>query len=201
MIFYGRNSSRLKDGQINNVTCPNCDNNTSMRYAIFGKYAHIYWIPTFPMGKETIVECNTCDKTYKLKELPDSIRQKFEFEKQGANIPVWYFSGAALIVAIIAAIGYSVSKDKENDALYIQDPQVGDVYSLDMDNSSYYSTMKVVEVVGDSVYVVYNNYEINSRVTNEIDKDENYDTEKEGLTKEDLSFYYEEGNIYSVDRD
>lgn len=40
MIFYGTNSSRLKDGQLPNVTCPNCKNQTSMTYTVFGKYAN-----------------------------------------------------------------------------------------------------------------------------------------------------------------
>ena len=202
MIFYGRNSSRIKEGQINNVICPNCDNNTSMGYAIFGKYAHLYWIPMFPMGKETVLECDSCNRTYKLKELPDTIQKKFEFEKQGASTPIWYFSGVAIIACLIAFGAYASSRDKENNALYIQEPQVGDVYSLDLENNGYYSSMKVVEIVGDSVFVIYNDYEIDRRSQiYKIDKDKNYTTAREGLTKEDISFYYREGSIFDVDRD
>ncbi len=81
MIFYGINSSKLKDGQLNNVTCSNCETQTAMTYGVFGKYFYLYWIPVFPLGKTNILECNSCKKTYKLKELPEQIKHKFKTEK------------------------------------------------------------------------------------------------------------------------
>lgn len=37
MVFYGTNASRLKDIRLNNVTCPNCNEQTSMTYSFFFK--------------------------------------------------------------------------------------------------------------------------------------------------------------------
>ena len=92
MIFYGTNASRLKDGRLNNVTCPNCNNDTAMNYSVFGKYAYLYWIPVFPIGKENVLECNSCNKTYNLNELPDQIKRKFETEKH-TGLPLQHFAG------------------------------------------------------------------------------------------------------------
>lgn len=202
MIFYGTRATKIKTGQINNVICPKCENQTSMNYGIYGKYAHLYWIPTIPIGKENIIECNTCKQTYNLKGLPPAIQSKFEFEKQGARIPVWYFSGVILIALIIGFISYSIGEDKVEDSEQVNDPQVHDVYSLKMDESGYYSTMKVVEVTSDSVFVVYNDYEIDKRTgIYKIDKAKNYGENTDSFTKYEILLYFEDGTIFDVDRD
>lgn len=202
MIFYGSNSSRIKDGQINNVICPNCDTNTSMTYAIFGKYAYIYWVPLFPMGKENILECNNCHKTYNLNELSDTIKTKFEFEKQGAGIPIWYFSGIGVIALLIGLISYNSAQNSADNELYIQEPIIGDVYSLNIEGSSFYTTMKVSEVSADSVSVIYNDYEIDQKSgIDRIDKEKNYTDALDKYSKEELVFYFDEGFIYDIERD
>jgi len=204
MIFYGTRGTKIKEGQINNVVCPNCDNLTSMSYGIYGRYAHLYWIPTFPIGKKTIIECNSCKKTYNVANLPQAIKTKFEFEKQGARTPIWYFSGVIVIVCIIGLISYSVAQDNVENSEQIANPLEGDVYRLQMDGS-YYSTMKVIKVTVDSVFVVYNDYETDQKSgISTIDVEKNYSESPESAdsyTKEELQFYFEEGTIYDVDRD
>ncbi|ULC58921.1 zinc-ribbon domain-containing protein [Flaviramulus sp. BrNp1-15] len=201
MIFYGTNSSRLKDGQINNVTCPNCENQTSMTYSVFGKYAYIYWIPIFPLGKVNVLECNSCKRTFKLKELPEQIKHKFELEKH-RGIPILHFSGLAIIVLAIAFFAYSGSKNKELDAKYIQAPAIGDVYSVLSDTNGQYTTMKVTGVTNDSVFVVYNDYEIDKRsAIYKIDKKENYTVYESGYTKQEILSLYADKTIYEIDRE
>lgn len=205
MIFYGTRGTKIKEGKINNVVCPNCDNLTSMNYGIYGKYAHLYWIPTFPIGKKNIVECNSCKKTFDVKGLPQAIQSKFEFEKQGARTPIWYFTGIVLIVCIIGLIGYSITQDNVENSEQIASPLEGDVYSIQIEGSSHYSTMKVIKVSLDSVFVVYNDYETDRRSgISTIDVEENYSEgvqNVEGYTKDELLFFFEEGTIYDVDRD
>ncbi len=201
MIFYGTNSSRLKDGQLPNVTCPNCENQTSMTYSVFGKYAYLYWIPVFPMGKVNILECNHCKRTYKLKELPEQIQRKFETEKH-TGIPLLHFSGLAIIVLAIAYFTYSSSKHKEDEAVFIKTPTIGDVYSIKSESPGHFTTMKVTEVKGDSIYVVFNDYEIDKRsAINKIDKASNYGDYTDGYTKEEIVSLYENKTIYNIDRD
>lgn len=201
MIFYGTNSSRLKNGRLSNVNCPNCDTQTAMNYSVFGKYAYIYWIPIFPLGKENILECNHCKRTYKLSELPQQIKQKFELEKH-TGIPFQHFAGLAIIGLIIAWFTYSNSKDKENTALYIQEPLANDVYIAKGETAGYYTTAKVTEVTTDSLYVIFNEYEYSKRNTSKIEKDENYSIENiEGYTKDEIISLHVEGYIVEVKRD
>lgn len=201
MIFYGTNSSRLKDGQLPNVTCPNCETQTSMTYSVFGKYAYLYWIPVFPMGKVNVLECNHCKRTYKLTELPEQIQRKFETEKH-TGIPLLHFSGLAIIVLAIAYFTYSNSKHKEDEAEFIKTPAIGDVYSIKSESPGHFTTMKVTEVKDDSIYVVFNDYEIDKRsAIYKIDKASNYGDYIDGYTKEEIVSLYENKTIYNIDRD
>lgn len=202
MIFYGRRSSIIKDGQLSNISCSHCEAITSMSYAIYGKYAHLYWIPTFPMGREAIFECNNCKKTFSLPDLPEATKKKYEFEKQGVRTPVWYFSGIMVIAAIIAILGYSISKDKELSALYAKSPEVGDVYSIQLERNGFYSTAKVTHVINDSVFLVYNDYEIDKRSqVRKIDLTKNYTTAIDSFTTQEITQLFEDEIIYDVDRD
>jgi len=49
MIFFGTRASNINNGKIINADCPNCEVNSTMVYNVFEKYAHVYWIPFFPM--------------------------------------------------------------------------------------------------------------------------------------------------------
>jgi len=202
MIFYGTNASRLKDGRLSNVICPNCNEQTSMTYSVFGKYAYIYWIPIFPLGKTNVLECNNCKRTYKLKELPQQIQQKFELEKH-TGVPIKHFAGIGIIALIIAGISYSSFKHKEDEAKYIVDPMIGDVYSTETTSSGYFTTAKVAKVTNDSVFVIFNDYEIDKKhSTSQIDKAENYKTENmEGYTLNELQQLYKDEVIYNIERD
>lgn len=202
MIFYGTSASRLKDGRLGNVTCPNCDSQTSMNYSIFGKYFYIYWIPFFPLGKSNILECNNCKRTYKLSELPNQIQQRFELEKH-KGVPIKHFAGLGIIALLISWFSYSSMKDKENEAIYIESPMVGDVYSTTTQSSSYYTTAKVSKIEGDSIFVIFNNYEIDKKYsTSEIDKAVNYDEiNTEGFTLDEIQQLYKDEIIYEIDRD
>jgi hypothetical protein len=202
MIFYGTRSSNIQNGQLKNIKCPNCENETSMTYSIFGKYAHVYWIPFFPIGKVTVTECNSCKKTFELKELPENIITKFqrEQEKNSAKTPIWFFSGL-IIIAIIAVAGYFLSQQtKAKELEFIDQPQVGDIYQYKTETSNY-STMKIDSVLKDSIYFFVNEMEITKRSgISEIDKDENY-KELYGFSKSKIKEMYTNEEIYEINRD
>lgn len=202
MIFYGTSSSRLKDGRLNNVTCPNCQEQTAMNYSVFGKYAYIYWIPLFPLGKTNVLECNNCKKTYKLKELPEQIKHKFELEKH-KGIPFKHFSGLAIIAAIVLWIIYSSARDKELSAEFIKEPKIGDIYRTEGSTSNRYTTSKVVSIENDSVFLIFNDYEVDMKSgINDIDIKANYSpSNTEGYTLKELQDLFKDDIIYQIDRD
>ncbi|MDH5400690.1 MAG: hypothetical protein OEX02_21225, partial [Cyclobacteriaceae bacterium] len=64
-----------------------------------------------------------------------------------------------------------------------------------------YTSIRVEEVKGDSVYVSENEYEINlSSSIGDIDKDENYMDVTYSISIDDLRKMYEDEDIYGVRR-
>ena len=201
MIFYGTKASTIKNGQIINVDCPNCETNSSMIYSVFGKYAHIYWIPLFPIKKIIFTECNNCKKTFEYKELPQAIQTKLdrEKEKDGTKTPIWMFSGL-FIIAILVAVGiYYSGETEKHEAEYLKTPKVGDIYRFES-NPGFYSTMKVEKVLKDSLHVFINKVETNKTSgINDIDKPENY-SEIYGYSKAENRKMYKDKEIYEINR-
>ncbi|NHN24320.1 zinc-ribbon domain-containing protein [Flavobacterium jejuense] len=205
MIFYGTNSSKIKTGQLRNVKCPNCDNDATMTYSVFGKYFYIYWIPFFPIGKVNIVECNTCKATYDIKNLDQKIKAKFKIEQDRNPIktPLKHFSGIGIVAAIIIG-GIFYDKMEEDKTLdYAKKPKIGDVYYFELPElRGHYSTLKITKITKDSVFVVENNMEIDSK--SEIDqilKEKNY-TYPFSYSKEELKNLTQDLSVfYKITRD
>lgn len=202
MIFYGTRASTLKNGQIINVDCPNCNTNSTMTYSVFGKYAHVYWIPLFPFEKITAAECNSCKKTYLYKELPQSIQTKLdrEKEKHGIKLPIWMFSGVFLILSGIGYGFYSSQKADSDTAEYIKNPTKGDLYYIKL-NDGFYTVAKVTSTDKDSVYLRFSNLETDQMSSvDDISKPENFIMGKDGYGRDRLKELFESDTIYTIER-
>ncbi|MDN3673625.1 zinc-ribbon domain-containing protein [Flavobacterium branchiarum] len=201
LFYYGTKASTLKKGQIINVDCPICESNVSMMYSVFGKYAHLYLIPFFPIKKMTYTECNSCKKTFEKFELPSNIQTKLERENEKDRVsnPIWMFSGL-FIIAIIASYGfYSSYETDANSEKYIKNPKIGDIYYV-KSSEGFFSTMKVNTVSKDSISALINEMEIDKKTNmDEIDKDQNY-KDAYSFSKKDILKLYNEENIYEVKR-
>ncbi len=201
MIFYGSNARRINHGKISNVICPDCGTSTYFNYSVFGKYAHIYWIPLFPVGKKIIVECGHCKKTFEKKELPKEITQKIIPVEKDSKAPVWQYSGLFVIACIIASVIYAGKVSDRKELEYLQAPAIGDVYSYESSEDNHYSTMKVVNILDDSITVSYNTYEIDKKYsTDQIDKEENYEDFEEKFSLNDIKELYSKEIIYEINR-
>ena len=101
MIFFGRKASKIGELNINNSKCQYCENTGTQRISIFGKYAHVYWIPFFPMGKEAVAECVHCKRTISQKEFSNQLMNKYQENKSLVKRPFWHWTGLGVIGALI----------------------------------------------------------------------------------------------------
>ncbi|HMI08312.1 MAG TPA: hypothetical protein VK528_12240 [Flavobacterium sp.] len=201
MIFYGTKARNIKNGKLRNVTCPECQTETTMTYSIFGKYAHVYWIPFFPIAKVTVIECDHCKKTFELKSLPETIKKKVEIEKDRDPVrtPVWFFSGTALVAVLICYGVYTSNRTEADEKIYIKNPKVGDVYSIKVD-SNFYSTYKVAEVRKDTLYVFVNDMQTDKMTAiDKIDIPKNY-KEQYAIARKAIEDLYKKEEIYEITR-
>jgi hypothetical protein len=202
MIFFGTKASTIKNGQIININCPHCENNSSMIYSVFGKYTHIYWIPFFPYKKITLTECTNCKKTFDYKELPENIKTKIDREKERnpVKIPIWMFSGLFILVGIISFGFYNSYQKDINDAEYIKNPKVGDVYYIKMADREF-TTARIDKTTRTNIYLTNNDYvtDLESGI-DKIDKNENYTKYKDTVSFIQIQEVFKDNLIISIKR-
>ena len=97
MIFYGSKASRIGELNINGTVCQHCEQAEPQHVSIFGKYAHVYWIPFFPIGKEAVSECTGCLRTISQAEFPKTLKHQYDSEKRSIKRPIWHWAGVGFI--------------------------------------------------------------------------------------------------------
>lgn len=200
MIFYGKKASVLRKEQFFGLKCPNCQSTNTVHGAVVGSYGHLYWIPTFPMGKTVVAQCENCRKTFNEAEMSPEMKQAITPMLNEVKTPIKFYSGLIVIVGLIALGAFiSINGDREN-LKYIAAPAVGDVYNLKIDYREY-TTQKVVRVTADSVFCAENQYSVNKqRGLYDIEKEKNYTTSEVGYSLVDLKKMLDDKKIISVKR-
>lgn len=200
MVIYGSKAVHLKSAQSKTATCPSCGTQGSIVLSVYRKHAHIFWIPLFPIGKKGVSECKHCKNVLKSNEMPDTIKNEYINLKNDAKGPVWQFAGLAIFAILVMWIGYSSGENEKLELEYISAPTKGDIYEYKVETGSY-STLKVISVSNDSVFVSPNEFEINKRSKlYKIDKPENYSQLPYGISKNKLKEMYDSGNIFDINR-
>lgn len=198
MIIYGSRNIELAKEHILDK-CPHCGTSNSIDMHVFQKYAHVFWIPFFPMGKTGVSQCDHCKQILKVKEMPDSLRQSYENLKTSSKTPVWTFAGIALVVGLITLGIISDKKNDEKNAQLITAPQTGDIFEIKIKERQY-TVYKVKEVSKDSVYLLVNNYEVNKRSGIDELKSKDYATDVYALSKGELKKMFDSGEIIDIER-
>lgn len=200
MIIYGSRSTHLKSDKIRNVTCPHCQTKDSMTASTYGRHAHIFWIPLFPMGKTGIFECQHCHKGFKKNELGEDGKLAYKNFLGDVKTPLWKYSGLALIALLISVGIYSDKQKESKVADLVENPVMYDKYTYKTETNSY-STFKVVEVFSDSIFVNQNDYEIDKiSAIDEIDKEDNYPDDIYVITSDEIMEMYAAGDIKDIER-
>ncbi|HEY6503901.1 MAG TPA: hypothetical protein VIZ28_08005 [Chitinophagaceae bacterium] len=200
MIIYGTKATLLTKETVVEK-CQNCGKINTVEISVFQKYAHVFWIPFFPIGKTGISQCQHCKEALKLKEMPEPLRVSYSNLKQQLKAPIWTFSGLALVAVLIT---WGIVSEKQNDARnakLIQAPQKGDIFEVR--SGSNYTLYKVQQVLGDTVYILYNQYETN-KISGLADLKKKGNTGfadiAEPFLKKEIKAMFDDGDIIDIDR-
>jgi hypothetical protein len=202
MIVYGTKLISILTESIDEA-CPNCGNDKSIQMSVFQKYAYIFWIPFFPMGKHTVTECSHCKQALYENEFTSTMLTHSESMKSKGKIPLWTYSGLVLFsIIIIVGIISEKQNDEKNDTL-VSKPQVGDIYEVKVAEKQY-TLYKVHSITNDTIYVLINNYETN--IVTGLDDikskgSEAYAVETEPMLLSQLKELHEAGNIINIHRE
>jgi rubredoxin len=202
MIIYGSKAVHLQSVELPNHSCPSCGTKGSLVMSIFRKHAHIYWIPLFPFGKVSAVQCQHCQLVFEDNKMPQPLWEIRAALKANSKGPIWQFAGLFLIGVFMFWGSRNDAKEQKGHLDKIQNPIAGDVYTYKMD-STHYSTMKVVGVSADSIFVVRNMLAVNNlagiaQVTNE--KLSMYLGAQEGIARTEILNQFNSHKILSVAR-
>ena len=99
MIIYGTRSKHITSKKIP-ATCTSCEQD-DMYIAVYGSYAHVMWIPFFPLGKRVYSYCGHCKNELESTAMPKELRIKARDIKSKSTTPKWFFSGSILLILII----------------------------------------------------------------------------------------------------
>ncbi|MDA9262137.1 hypothetical protein N9P55_00035 [bacterium] len=112
MIISGIRSPKIGEIKIIDTICETCGKQTTNNITVFGRYVHVFWIPTFPAGRVVVTECEDCQFTYKKKKFPPQLKRRYEQHKKQVKRPIWHWSGTILITLLVAWFSYAVSNAK-----------------------------------------------------------------------------------------
>ncbi len=104
MIIFGHRATRIGSVDLYGTSCNYCEQSNSQEITVFGRYAHVFWIPMFPLGKVVVSECNHCMRTIRRNEFTPQLSRKYEEQKNRLKTPFWHWIGLIIIGLLIALI-------------------------------------------------------------------------------------------------
>ncbi|MFD1003093.1 hypothetical protein ACFQ21_27455 [Ohtaekwangia kribbensis] len=203
MIIFGTKSTHLTTQNISGQ-CKNCGTSNSLQLSAFQKYVHVFWIPTFPAGREYVTQCSHCrNELVNGGEIRFASKTAYDEIKYHLKTPLWIYTGVALIAVLVMYSIIEEYKKDENNKVFIQSPTKGDVYKVKTEEGQY-SLLKVSRVNGDTIIVFQNNYvATQARSLTELiaQGDSTYSTESYPILKDDIVKMFEKKDIIDVVRE
>lgn len=200
MIVYGSRATQLAKETLTEK-CSNCGSYSIDLY-IFQRYAHVFWLPFFPIGKIAVAQCSSCKKAWNKKEFSETALYAYQNLKSQTKTPVWTYAGISVIAIIIAITAISEQKKNQRNGKLILAPVAGDVFEMKTQEGQY-TISKVETVKGDTIFLRFNEYETNrsSGLADIKRKGESaYSQVMIPFAKADLKAMFDKGEIIDIDR-
>jgi hypothetical protein len=122
-MIYGTRGKHLGSFQVKDIPCPYCEHVELQNMSIFGRYAHVMWIPLFPIGKTPVAECTRCKRTYDGADFSEKMHLIGGELGSRVKSPTWMWAGLMLIAGLVVlgavfnGIANSLPKDPRDEML------------------------------------------------------------------------------------
>ena len=201
MIIYGTGKKKLLSETVMEK-CPNCGNQFCIDVIIYQKWFHVFWIPIVPNGKTGVSQCSKCNQVLTPYHMAPNIKVTYDHLLKQAKAPIWTYSGIALIFVLIAFFTINDFMNDAKNKKLVLEPQKGDILEVKT-GDNLYTLYKVDKVEGDSVFILFNNYETNkSTGLNDLKRkgEDAYSPVIFSFSKKDLQAMYKKGKILDIER-
>lgn len=200
MAKFGIQTTHLKSQKTKARYCSCCKKNDTIILNIFKKQMYVFGIPLFHVGKSGNAFCQNCKNTVEEEEMSEFIQHEYLILKNESKGPSWQLSGGLLLLGAVLALSL-INKNKNQTGLqYLTSPLKGDIYEYKAEDGKY-STMKIIKVSTDSLYVSLNRHKIeNAYKIDWIKKPENYNKNTIALDRQKINDMYNQGDILEIKR-
>jgi len=198
MIIFGTRNKAISQETFQGK-CMHCGQVATVQFVVVQRYAHVFWIPFFPIGKKGVSICSHCKQTLTVKEFNDEYREFYNQVKQNRRPPFYMYSGLILLGLLITAAVIAGKKDEARLRERIAHPRAGDVYSI-KEGQGRYTLYKVADTAKDSVYILFHLMEISrEKGLNMLKSQDLYDNKKQAFSIGEIESMHKEGKLIAVD--
>lgn len=131
MIVFGNRSKTVPGEAFEGADCPSCGRRQFVSFGVI-RYFHLYWIPTFPTSKSAAIQCRHCKFTLTGDELPRELAARLGRALFTRRRLLPTYSGAAIVASLVLLVGLAVHDDSTQETAYLDQPQVNDLYVVDL---------------------------------------------------------------------
>src|SRR5262245_10018383 len=130
LIFGSRGKAIWTGAEPTDHPCGFCGRRL-LRPVVIQRYAHVFWIPFFPLRKRAFLECLHCKRLIGQDEGGVALKPALRAARASARTPRRYFTGLVLLAIMMAvgAVGDRIRSWRERG--WIAEPAAGDIYVLD----------------------------------------------------------------------
>jgi len=158
-MIFGTGVKIMNGVRLDEPECPGCGEE-ALEVEVTHRYAHLYWIPMFPIGKVAVIRCAACGKLWERRKMTASMDDAASRVKNDSPAPRYFFAGTYAIAILVIAGMYVGWKSDRDTASYVRDPHINDLYVVRAELDALYphQVVRVEEVRGDSIVVAMGTY-------------------------------------------
>jgi len=200
-LILGNRTAIIARKGIESVICSRCDSAGRLVYQVHSRHLHVFWILLFSADKYGSVYCEKCRALREEEDVPDELYADLEEFVKETKAPPWQYTGIALTIMALIIVPNFIKIKKNENIQMLSKPQIGDIYEFITQNRTY-STLLVIEINEDSIWVAPNRYST-SKIENlhKIKLEHyHYPELKRGICRNNLIEKYIEGEILKITR-
>ena len=107
-FLFGTSSSELQTATVT-ATCGTCHTTGPHLISTYGTYAHLFYLPLFPLSRKGYTRCVHCLATYDTNAMPPELRPVYNQQERDTKTPVWQWLGLGVFgVLMLYGVGLAL---------------------------------------------------------------------------------------------
>lgn len=198
MIIFGWNTYESSSKRPKDIQCFSCGSIGEMFVRKHVKVCQLYFMPIFPYAIWSEVECVRCKSYLQLNNLSPELEQLYGPYKPNILPKLWHLTGLLIIFGLLGWAWFSTIQHKNLMKARVDAIEVGRVIDFQTANKNY-STFKICDQVKDTLFVVYNKFEVDNKTgLSRIFEPTFYSKDTVVLNKNELIEWINDGKVKDV---